>query len=111
MKILRLRRELQRHLQELSRKKSTGGTVTGRACPEIQSISEGLSGGEQQRVAIARAIVNEPAILLADEPTSALDVTNTETGRIEEMLLMRKGIRNSHDRCHTQHWCGGKNGR
>ena len=69
----------------------------------LQSYPFELSGGMNQRVGICISMLQNPSLLLADEPTSALDVT------IQKQVV--EGIRNSHDRCHTQHRCGGKNGR
>ena len=42
MRILRLHRELQRHSDKSDQEKSTGSTVTGGTCTEVQSISEGV---------------------------------------------------------------------
>ena len=44
------------------KKKSTGGIVTGRACPKIQGISKGIIRWVSNReLQSQRAIVNEPA--------------------------------------------------
>jgi fructose transport system ATP-binding protein len=69
----RMRREAQRHMDELKFR-----------LPGIGHAVEDLSGGQRQGVAVARAAVFARKLVIMDEPTAALGVR--ETGQVLDLI-------------------------
>ncbi|SUB76438.1 Galactose/methyl galactoside import ATP-binding protein MglA [Phocoenobacter uteri] len=42
--------------------------------PNVDVVTDNLSGGNQQKVLLARWLILEPDILILDEPTKGIDV-------------------------------------
>jgi ATP-binding cassette ChvD family protein len=67
-------------------------------CPEPETSTSVLSGGERRRVALTRLLIQKPDILLLDEPTNHLDAESVLW--LEQHLQQYKGtvIAVTHDR-------------
>ena len=75
-------------------------------CPDGDTPTKNLSGGERRRVALCRLLLTEPDILLLDEPTNHLDAESVEW--LEAHLQQYKGtvIAGTHDRSFLDHGAG-----
>ncbi len=67
-------------------------------CPDPDTLTANLSGGERRRVALCRLLLQEPDVLLLDEPTNHLDTESIQW--LEAHLRQYKGtvIAVTHDR-------------
>ncbi len=75
-------------------------------CPDGDSPTVHLSGGERRRVALCRLLLQQPDVLLLDEPTNHLDAESIDW--LEQHLQQYAGtvIAVTHDRYFLDHVAG-----